>query len=109
MREKKPRLVIPYKRGQEEKFRRILFDKFQVAIKPTNTMKQQLCHQKDPIPFSQQSGVVYCYQCADCPEQCIGEAGRPIEERDKEHKQACERMDIGSSAIAEYLEEQSQS
>ena len=71
--EKKPRLVIPYKQGQTEKLRRVLSSKFQVAIKPINTIKQQLCHQKDPIPFSQQSGVLYCYQCADCPEQYIGE------------------------------------
>ena len=47
--------------------------------------------------------MVYCYQCADCPEQYIGETGRPIEEREKEHKQACERMETGKSAIAEHL------
>ena len=40
-----------------------------------------------------------------CPEQYIGETGRSIEERDreKEHKQACERIDTGRSAIAEHL------
>ena len=37
--EKKPRVVILYKQGQSEKLRRILLNRFQVAIKPTNTTK----------------------------------------------------------------------
>ena len=83
--DKKPRLVVLYKQGQAEKPRMILSNRFLVAIKPTNTIKRQLCYQKDPIFFSQQSGVVYYYQCADCPEQYKGETGRPKEEREKEH------------------------
>ena len=94
--EKKPRFVILYKQGETKKLRRILSSKFQVVIKSTITIKQQLCHQKNPIPFSQQSGVVYYYQCADCPE-------RSNEEREGEHQQACERMDTGRSATAKHL------
>ena len=45
-----------------------------------------MCNQEDPIPFSQQSGVAYCYQCDDCPEEYIGETVRPTEEREKEYK-----------------------
>ena len=47
--------------------------------------------------------MVHCCQHADCPEQYIGEIGRPIEERDKEHIQGCERVDTGRSTIAEHL------
>ena len=51
------------------------------------TIKQILMKPKDRDPKDSKSGLIYSYQCPqlDCDEEYIGETGRVLGERRKEH------------------------
>ena len=84
-------LVVLYIKGTSEKFKRLCKSKgIQVHFKGTNTLRTQLFNPKDKDPKTQKSGIIYHYKCPhiNCPEAYIGESGRALGERVKEHLKA---------------------
>ena len=49
-------------------------------------MKQMLFRPKDPIPKEKKTGVIYKIPCQDCNTNYIGETGRALSTRIKEHQ-----------------------
>lgn len=99
----KSSIVIPYVRGVSEAVRRTLAQlKVRVCYKPHRTLRQLLSNPKDTIPDLQKSGVVYQIPCASCSASYIGQSGRRLEQRIKEHKRAVATADLKSSALAEH-------
>ena len=95
---------IPYIKGTSEPIGRILRSVgIQTAMKPTNTLKQALVKPKDRDPFEEQAGVVYEISCKDCSAKYIGQTGRHLRERLKEHKRATERGNDLESGVAEHV------
>ena len=81
-------LVVPYIKGISEKFKKLCKSKgIQVHFKGSNTLRTQLVNPKDKDPKTQKSGIIYHYKCPhiNCPEAYIGESGRVLGERVKEH------------------------
>ena len=77
--------------GTGEKFRKLCKRKgIQVQIKGTNTLRTLLGNPKDKDPKNNQTGIIYHYQCPqiNCPSTYIGESGRSLGERVKEHFKA---------------------
>lgn len=95
--------TLPYVKGVTERIQRILVDKnVRVCAKPVRTLKQMLSRPKDPIPIDKKTGVVYEIPCKDCSTRYIGETGRALSTRVKEH-QACVRLGkYENSALAEH-------
>ena len=93
-------------RGEvSEAIRRILAPLgVKTSFQPTNTLKNMLVHPKDPMPTEKKSGVVYRIPCGSCPQTYIGQTGRPLEQRLKEHKKAVRDENIITSALAEHVQ-----
>ena len=84
-------LVAPYIQGLGEKFQKICRNRgIQVHFRGTKTIKALLMADKDKDHKLQKSGIIYNYKCphTNCPEQYIGESGRTLEDRVKEHLRA---------------------
>ena len=81
-------IVIPYTKGTAEIIKHIC-SKYgiQVHFKGNTTIKQILMKPKDPDPKDNRSGLIYSYKCPqlDCDDEYIGETGRTLGERRKEH------------------------
>ena len=81
-------IVIPYTKGTAESIKHTC-GKYgiQVHFKGNTTIKQILMKPKDRDPKDSKSGLIYSYQCPqlDCNEEYIGETGRTLGERRKEH------------------------
>ena len=85
--ENKGMIVLPYIQGTTEKLKRIFQKReLKVAIKPHQTIRNMLVHPKDQIPKEKKTGVVYKIPCKTCNKSYIGETGRTLETRLKEHK-----------------------
>ena len=93
---------LPYVKGVSEKLGKILARYgITAAHKSRPTLKNQLCHLKDPIPRDQRKGAIYKITCG-CSQQYIGETLRPFQTRIKEHKVACHKGEQNKSAVAEH-------
>ena len=57
-----------------------------IAHKPTRTVKSELCHLKDKRENKDKSGVVYALDCESCVSIYVGETGRQVKDRMKEHQ-----------------------
>ena len=98
------KVIIPYIQGQSEAIRRVLKDlDIQTCFTPVSTLRQMLSHPKDPIPTMKKSGVVYRIPCADCDKSYVGQTGRNLSVRIKEHKKAVETFNTDTSALAEHV------
>ena len=56
-----------------------------------------------PTDIMQRTGVVYNLHCNECPAQYIGQTGRRLDTRVREHESAARKGDVFHSAIAEHL------
>ena len=84
-------IVIPYIQGLGEKLKRTCSKQdIQVHSKGTNTVKQLLMAPKDKDPKLAKSAVIYRYKFPNlnCTKQYIGESGRTLGDRYKEHLKA---------------------
>ena len=84
-------IVVPYMPNTGEKFRKLCKKKgIQVHFKSTNTLRTALGNPKDKDPQNNQTGIIYYYQCPQInfPSAYIGESGRSLGERVKEHLKA---------------------
>ena len=100
---KPPTVILPYIRGLSETIKRLL-EKLDVRVRlrPNSTLRQILVKPKDPVPIEQQNGVVYRIPCGDCESTYVGQSGRSLACRMKEHQRAVRGGDTNASAIAEH-------
>ena len=94
---------IPYVPRTSEACARVM-KKYGVntVLKPTNTLRQALVKPKDKRPLEDSIGVIYNIPCHQCPKAYIGETGRKLGVRIKEHKDDAEK----ASAQAHYTRSQ---
>ena len=82
-------VVIPYVNRTSEAIRRVLTPlSIRTCFKPQTTLKNILTHVKDPVPPEEKTGVVYKVPCSDCQATYVGQTGRTLLHRIKEHKRA---------------------
>ena len=97
-------MSIPYVKGVAEPISRILRStSVQVAMKPQQTLRQLLVRPKDKLKPEEKSGVVYKIDCEDCSASYIGQTGRQLSVRIKEHRRATEKGNTLDSGIAEHV------
>ena len=93
---------IPYIQGVTDKIAKILNKKnIKTAFKPLSTIKQRMRSVKDNQEHLQQKGV-YIIKCS-CGDQYIGETGRSVRIRLKEHSADIRNERTKSSALAEHV------
>ena len=74
--------VLPYVKGLSEQLRRCLQQQgVRAVFKSETTLRSQLVRPKDVVDPAKQDGVVFC----ECGKVYIGETGRPMQDRIKEH------------------------
>ena len=66
----------------------------------SNTIRSISCHPKDPIKPMDQINVIYKIPCKDCSKSYVGENGRRLEDRKKDHQAAVKRGDMDKNVIA---------
>ena len=77
--------VMPYIKEVPEPFRRHLQQQeIRTVFKSDTTLRSRLVRQKDPADPNKQDDVVYKIRCT-CGKVYIGETGRSMQERMKEH------------------------
>ena len=85
---KKPYIMVPYMKGLSETCKNICRRHgIEMHFKGANTIRQLLVHPKDKDDILKKSGVIYRYKCCrvECEDEYIGESGRTIAERFREH------------------------
>jgi len=78
---------IPYVKGLSEAFSRISKTyRICTAVRPHTTLRNMLVHPKDRISDEKKPEVVYEIPCKNCEQVYVGETGRPLGARVKEHR-----------------------
>ena len=96
-------VTLPYIRHLSETIRRILAPLgIRTCFRPHRTLRQTLVRLKDRTPLQQRAGVVYRIPCGSCSKVYIGQTGRTLEHRLKEHKRALTSGNTAQSAVAEH-------
>ena len=87
-------VVLPYIRELSEPIQRILAPlHIRTCFRPCRTLSNILVHPKHPVPPDQRKGVVYRISCADCDMTYVGQTGRTLQVRRKEHVRALTNAD----------------
>ena len=96
--------TIPYVKNTSEAIRQILAPLgIKTTFQPINTLRQLIVHPKDPVPKENKAGVVYQIPCSTCPQTYIGQTGRTLGQRLKEHQRAVKDRNVTTSALAEHV------
>ncbi len=96
-------VVIPYVKGLSERISRVLRPfQFSTFYKPINKISTILGLPKDPIKNENVCGVVYQVNCRDCEKQYIGQTTNSLATRLKQHRAACQHLQVEKSALAEH-------
>ncbi|KAL9973358.1 hypothetical protein ACROYT_G019801 [Oculina patagonica] len=94
--------VLPYVKGLSEQLRRCLQQQCVRAVfKSETTLRSHLVRPKDAVDSTKQDGVVYRIPC-ECGKVYIGETGRPMQDRIKEHDRDIRLARTQTSAVAEH-------
>ena len=75
-----------------------------MAHKPTVTLRNILMKVKDPTDIKTRTGAIYKVTCAECPATYVGETGRTLDCRIKEHKRATEKKDVANKIAVHQTE-----
>ena len=100
-------LVVPYMPGTGEKFKKLCKNKgIQVHFKGTNTLRTLLGNPKDKDPKNNQTGIICHYKCPqiNCTSAYIGESGRSLGERVKEHFKAPSPIHLHSTTTGHPMD-----
>ena len=101
--EHKKVISLPYLPTMKDVTSKMNDHEYKFAFKYQNTIRNKLCKNKlttnDNI--EQEGGGVYIIDCMKCEEKCVGETGRGLEVRLREHRGAVNRNSSGS-AIAKH-------
>ena len=96
-------ISIPYVQGVSEPIKRVLAQVgIGVALKPHCMLSSVFRKPKDRIVESEKSGLVYEIPCRDCDAVYIGETGRSLKTRKREHFDAVKRMDVKKSTLCQH-------
>ena len=97
-------MCLPYVRGLSEQIRRIL-DRLEIGVvfKPDSWKASMMVGVKDAVEAGKKSGVVYEIECETCDKMYIGETGRSIKKRVKEHRSQAKNGHTELSAVAEHV------
>ena len=94
--------VLPYIKGLSEQLRRYLEQQGVRAIfKWETTLRSQLVRPKDAVDPDKRDGVVSRIPC-ECGKMYIGETGRPMQDRIKEHDGDIRLARTETSAVSEH-------
>ena len=86
-----------------ENIRRILAGLvIRVSLYPHLTLRRLLVRPKDPVEDHLRKGIVYRIGCEDCPLSYIGQSGRSLLHRIKEHRRAVTNADLNTFVLAEH-------
>ena len=100
-------VTLPYIRHLSETIQRILAPlRIRTCFRPRRTLRQTLVRLKDQTLLQQQAGVIYRIPCGTCSKVYIGQTGRTLEHRLKEHRRALASENTAQSAVAEHAVEQ---
>ena len=89
---------IPYINGLTEPLTRPLRNNgIRFVTKPHRTLQQEFPSPKFRSPIDLQTNVVYKITCSDCPWNYIGETGRCLLTRKKEHMKSFKSCSKGSN------------
>ena len=103
----KTTIVVPYIPNTADKFKKLCKRRgIQVHFKGTNTLRTTLGNPKDKDPKVNQTGIIYQYQCPhiNCSSSYIGESGRSLGERVKEHLKAPSPIHLHSATSGHPLD-----
>ena len=94
--------VLPYVKDLSEQLRRRLQQQGERTVFKSETMlRSQLVRPKDAIDPAKQEGVVYRIHC-ECGKVYIGETGKPMQDRIKEHNQDILLVRTETWAVSEH-------
>ena len=100
-------VTIPYIRGTSESIRRILSkENIRVAFRSRTTVRSILTNVRPRISQHDKKGVVYCIPCQDCDKVYVGETGRTLNIRQKEHKRHLFNGNTEDSAVAAHAHQE---
>ena len=105
--QKEHHIVVPYMPNTGETFRKLCKKKgIQVHFKGTNTLRTALGNPKDKDPKNNQTGIIYHYQCPQInwPSSYIGESGRSLGKRVKEHFKAPSPIHLHSTTTGHPMD-----
>lgn len=95
--------TIPYVPNFSEKFINITrHTDVRISYQSLNKLNKIIKTHKDPLPDSSQSNVVYKINCCDCDASYVGQTGRQLNTRIKEHKNHILRNNPNRSVITEH-------
>ena len=100
--EQKPLVVLLYVKGVTERVTRILTPYAKVVNKPGKNLRHMLVKPKDRREMTDNTGLVYQYECS-CKRVYIGETGRSLRTREREHKRAIRNGDENHSGISKHV------
>lgn len=81
------KIFLPYVRGVSERTEKVCRQlNIKTVFKSNGTLRQTLMRVKNRRSEEARRGVVYEVPCRDCNQTYIGETGRLLQERLKEHK-----------------------
>ena len=98
-------VVLPYIRNTSESVRRILATvNIRTCFKPHRTLRHLLVYAKGRVQMDQKIGVIYKIPCSTCNQVYIGQTGRTLQHRVKEHQRSLTSWDgfYVTSAVAEH-------
>ena len=103
----KATIVVPYIPNTSEKFKKVCKRKgIRVHFKGSNTLRTALGNPKDKDPKVNQTGIIYQYQCphTNSTSAYIGESGRTLGDRIKEHFKAPSPIHLHSSTTGHPMD-----
>ena len=101
----KSTLVLPYIKGVSEVLRRCLQQQgIRTVLKSDTTLRSHLVRPKDALEPTKRDGVVYKIPC-ECGKVYIGETGRAMQDRIKEHDRDIRLARTQNSAVSEHANE----
>ena len=93
-------VVIPYVRHLSESILAPL--QVRTCFRPHCTLRQMLVNLKDQTPLNLRAEVIYEVPCGDYPKVYVGQTGRTLSYRLKEHRRALTSGNMNQSALAEH-------
>ncbi|XP_068678522.1 uncharacterized protein [Montipora foliosa] len=96
--------VLPYVKGLSEQLRRCACLRQQgirAVFKSETTLRSHLVRPKDAVEPTKRDDVVYRIPC-ECGKVYIGETGRPMQDRIKEHERDIRLARTQTSAVSEH-------
>ena len=74
-----------------------------MASKPHHTLSSLFRKPKDVINFEQKRDLVYQISCRDCNTVYVGETGRSVRTRKREHADAVKTFNTKKSALSQHV------